>query len=240
MIFSTYKFVFAFFPITFAGYFLLGKLKQNTLMKIWLVVASLVFYALGDFRFFPIFIMSIFGNYVFGSAIGNIANDNTKILQKKILLAVGIIANVCLLGYFKYTDFFIQNFNFITKGSIPLKHIVLPIGISFFTFQLIAYLVDSYKGLTQNYDILDYLMFITFFPQLIVGPIIHHGEAVPQFANPENQRINTRNICIGIFMFSIGCAKKLIFADPLNIFLLFLLVYNNYYFLYYFCMDIFY
>ena len=217
MIFSTYKFIFCFFPVTFAGYFLLGKLKQNVLMKIWLVVASLVFYALGDAKFFPMFLMSIFGNYVFGNAIGSYSNDETKTIQKKILLAVGILSNVALLGYYKYTDFFIENFNFVTGMDTPLKNIVLPIGISFFTFQLIAYLVDSYRGLTQNYDVLDYLMFITFFPQLIVGPIIHHGEAVPQFANSENQKINMRNICIGAFMFSIGCAKKLLIADPLTL-----------------------
>lgn len=182
----------------------------------WLVAASMTFYALGDAAFFPIFIMSIFGNYVFGSAIGRLAGHSGCGMQRKLLLAVGILANVVLLGYYKYTDFFIENFNFITGMELPLKNIALPIGISFFTFQLIAYLVDSYRGLTRDYDILDYLMFITFFPQLIVGPIIHHGEAVPQFANPENRRINMRNICIGILMFSIGCAKKLLFADPLT------------------------
>ncbi|MGN1115939.1 MAG: MBOAT family O-acyltransferase [Candidatus Ornithomonoglobus sp.] len=216
MIFSTYKFIFCFFPVTFAGYFILGKLKQNALMKIWLAAASLVFYALGDLRFFPMFVMSIFGNFVFGNSIGRLAGDDSKAMQKKLLLTVGILANAVLLGYYKYTDFFIENFDLVTGMNVPLKNIVLPIGISFFTFQLIAYLVDSYRGLTRDYDILDYLMFITFFPQLIVGPIIHHSEAVPQFADPENQKINTKNICIGILMFSIGCAKKILLADPLT------------------------
>ncbi len=185
-------------------------------MKIWLVLASLVFYALGDIRFFPIFVMSIFGNYVFGSTLGSLSDDSDCMVQRKVLLAVGIIANVLLLGYYKYTDFFISNVNFITMRDIPLRHIVLPIGISFFTFQLIAYLVDSYKGETKGYNILDYLLFITFFPQLIVGPIIHHGESVPQFENIKNRAISLRNISIGMLMFACGCAKKILIADPLT------------------------
>ncbi len=216
MIFSTYKFIFLFFPIVFFGYFFLGRLKQWSLMKIWLVVASLVFYALGDIRFFPIFVMSIFGNYVFGSALGGWPADSEHMVQRKVLLAVGIIANVLLLGYYKYTDFFISNFNFIVGGDVPLRHIVLPIGISFFTFQLIAYLVDSYKGQTKGYNILDYLLFITFFPQLIVGPIIPHAESVPQFEDINNRQISPRNVAIGMLMFSCGCAKKILLADPLT------------------------
>lgn len=181
-------------------------------MKIWLVVTSLVFYAQGDPNFFPVFVLSIVFNYIFGSEIGRLKPS----VQKKTMMLVGVLANILLLGYYKYTNFFLENVNALTGLGIPLKKMVLPIGISFFTFQLIAYLVDSYRGKTQNYDILDYLLFITFFPQLIVGPIIHHGEAVPQFANEENQRINSRNICIGLLMFSMGCAKKLLLADPLT------------------------
>ncbi len=212
MIFSTYKFIFLFFPITFCGYFLLGKYNQNVLMKIWLVAASLVFYAQGDPNFFPVFVLSIVFNYIFGTGIGRLALS----FQKKGMLALGVLANILLLGYYKYTNFFLENVNALTGLSIPLKTMVLPIGISFFTFQLIAYLIDSYRGKTQNYDILDYLLFITFFPQLIVGPIIHHGEAVPQFADEKNQKINPQSICIGLLMFSMGCAKKLLLADPLT------------------------
>jgi len=161
MIFSTYKFIFLFFPITFCGYFLLGKYNQNVLMKIWLVAASLVFYAQGDPNFFPVFVLSIVFNYIFGTGIGRLALS----FQKKGMLALGVLANILLLGYYKYTNFFLENVNALTGLSIPLKTMVLPIGISFFTFQLIAYLIDSYRGKTQNYDILDYLLFITFFPR---------------------------------------------------------------------------
>ena len=214
MIFSTYKFIFLFLPIVFFGYFLLGKLQQKSLMKIWLIICSFFFYAYGDLRFSPFFLASVVFNYLVGIELGKINSDSKS--QKKILLTVGILANVALLGYFKYTDFFISNFNLISGKEVPLKHIVLPIGISFFTFQLIAFLVDSYKGETKDYSIIDYLLFITFFPQLIVGPIIHHGEAVPQFSNADNLKINSKNICIGLLMFSFGCAKKILLADPLT------------------------
>ena len=136
--------------------------------------------------------------------------------QKKLLLLIGLAGNIGLLGYYKYTDFFIENYNLLTGSSYALKHIVLPIGISFFTFQLIAFLVDSYRGETKQYDIINYLLFITFFPQLIVGPIIHHGEIVPQFENKANLKINYDNVAKGIFLFSIGCAKKILLADPMT------------------------
>jgi D-alanyl-lipoteichoic acid acyltransferase DltB (MBOAT superfamily) len=136
--------------------------------------------------------------------------------QCKFLFAVGILMNIAFLGYYKYTDFFITNVNFITHTDIALRHIILPIGISFFTFQLIAFLVDSYRGLTRSYSILDYLLFITFFPQLIIGPIVHHGEMVPQFEDETNARLNWDNVAVGLFLFSIGCAKKILLADPLT------------------------
>ena len=133
-----------------------------------------------------------------------------------MLLLLGILGNVALLGYYKYTDFFIENYNFVTGENIPLKNIVLPIGISFFTFQLIAFLVDSYRGQCENYDVLDYLLFITFFPQLIVGPIVHHAEVIPQFNEPNNSKLNYNNIARGLFLFSVGCFKKIYFADILT------------------------
>lgn len=109
-----------------------------------------------------------------------------------------------------------MNINRLTGSELQLLHIILPIGISFFTFQLIAFLVDSFRGETKNYDVLDYLLFITFFPQLIVGPIIHHAEIVPQFADSRNHHLIYQNVARGLFIFSIGCAKKMLVADPLT------------------------
>ena len=214
MIFSTYKFIFAFLPVTFAGYFLLNRFRYYSIAKIWLAVASLYFYAQGSPDFFPFFLGSVVGNYVVGSCLANL--DGEQKAQRKLLLFIGVIANVALLGYYKYTDFFIENINMLTGSDIALKKIALPIGISFFTFQLIAFLVDSYRGETKQYDIINYLLFITFFPQLIVGPIIHHGEVVPQFEDEKNLKLNADNIALGLFLFSIGCAKKILLAAPLT------------------------
>lgn len=215
MIFSTYQFILVFLPVVFIVYFVLHHLKWHQMAKIWLVIASFYFYSQGSPDFFPFFMGSVLGNYIIGTTMSRMQGDSYK-LERRLLLLVGVLANVGLLGYYKYTDFFITNYNFITGSDYTLKHIILPIGISFFTFQLIAFLVDSYRGETEEYDIVNYLLFITFFPQLIVGPIIHHKEIVPQFADEKNQRINYDNVAKGLFIFSIGCAKKMLLADPLT------------------------
>ncbi len=215
MIFSTYSFILIFLPIVFGVYFILNKFKQHTIAKIWLIIASLYFYGQGSPKFFPFFLGSIFGNYCVGTALGTLTQKGDK-RQSKLLLLIGILANVALLGYYKYTDFFIENINFLTRANFALKHIVLPIGISFFTFQLIAFLVDSYRGETKEYNIIDYLLFITFFPQLIVGPIVHHKEMVTQFEDEKNLKLNWNNIALGLFVFAIGCAKKMLIADVLT------------------------
>ncbi len=214
MIFSTYPFIFFFLPITFFGYFLLNRFRYYSAAKIWLVVCSFYFYAQGSPDFFPFFMASVAGNYICGTSL--VKMEGNQVSQKRFLLLVGILSNVALLGYYKYTDFFIENYNLLTGHDLALKHIVLPIGISFFTFQLIAFLVDCYRGETKEYDFINYLLFITFFPQLIVGPIIHHAEVVPQFEDLRNLRINSSNISKGLFLFSIGCAKKILLADPLT------------------------
>lgn len=213
MIFSTYQFIFIFLPIVFAGYYILNGLKFKNLSKIWLVLASLYFYSQGSPTFFPYFLGSVVANYIIGTMLSKMPEKN---LEKKILFVLGILGNVVLLGYYKYTNFFIANFNLITGNQYPYLNIALPIGISFFTFQLIAFLVDSYRGETKEYDIINYLLFITFFPQLIVGPIVHHADVVPQFENEENQKINFENLAKGLFLFVIGCAKKICIADVLT------------------------
>ena len=196
MIFSTYQFIFLFLPITFFVYFFFNHFKYYSIAKIWLAVASLYFYGQGSPDFFVFFLASVTGNYLVGSCLGRL--DGEQKGQKKLLLFIGVMANVALLGYYKYTDFFIENFNALTGTDFALKHIVLPIGISFFTFQLIAFLVDAYRGETRQYDFINYLLFITFFPQLIVGPIIHHGEVVPQFEDEKNLKLNYDNIAKGL------------------------------------------
>ena len=118
-----------------------------------------------------------------------------------------------MLGYFKYTDFLIENFNLAFNSNAELLNLALPLAISFFTFQQIAYLVDSYRQETKEYDFLNYALFVTFFPQLIAGPIVHHKEMMPQFAKTRNKVKNYRNIAMGLFIFSIGLFKKVVIAD---------------------------
>jgi len=135
----------------------------------------------------------------------------------KTLLTFGIIGNLALLGYFKYADFFIENINKIFGSNIQLLHLALPLAISFFTFQQIAYLVDSYRKETKEYDLLNYSLFVTFFPQLIAGPIVHHKEMMPQFESKWNLVKNYKNIAKGLFIFSIGLFKKVVIADTFAI-----------------------
>ena len=151
-------------------------------------------------------------NYSFGRELSK-HTHNKKSYSSKTLLTAGVIFNLGLLGYFKYSDFFIANINKATDSHIPLLELALPLAISFYTFQQIAYLVDSYRSETKEYDFLNYAVFVTFFPQLIAGPIVHHAEMMPQFAQVKNKVKNYRNIALGLFIFSIGLFKKVIIAD---------------------------
>ena len=148
---------------------------------------------------------------LFNYNIGNLLLKD-KNHSKKILI-FGISTNLLLLGYFKYSDFFIENINLTFGGNFTPLHLALPLAISFFTFQQIAYLVDSYRKETEKYDFLNYALFITFFPQLIAGPIVHHKEMMPQFEINKSKYINHKNIDMGIFIFSMGLFKKVIIAD---------------------------
>jgi D-alanyl-lipoteichoic acid acyltransferase DltB (MBOAT superfamily) len=215
MLFNSYEFIFVFLPISFFIYFFLLEKRVITGAKGFLVFASLFFYNWWNISYLPLILSSMLFNYV----IGNSLNENFKKVRihKKSLLTFGIISNLSLLGYFKYTDFFLENFNTLFNSSIPLLHLALPLAISFFTFQQIAYLVDSYKGETAEYDFLNYSLFVTFFPQLIAGPIVHHKEMMPQFASKWNLVKNYKNIATGIFIFSIGLFKKVVIADSFSV-----------------------
>lgn len=211
MIFSSYSFL-LFFIIVFAGFRILNLFEDKRFYKIWLILSSFYFYAQGSLSFLPYFIFTVFFNYIIGTQL---IKANSKV-KKRLLFALALAENLALLGYFKYIDFFIENYNYLFSANFELMKIALPIGISFFTFQLIAYIVDCYRGETKEYSLINYLLFITFFPQLIVGPIIHHMEVVPQFESKESSLFNANNILLGLFIFSIGCAKKVLLADPLT------------------------
>lgn len=211
MLFNSYEFIFAFLPITFFVYFYLLHKRLITGAKGFLVFASLFFYSWWNVIYLPLILCSMLFNYVIGTSLGK--DSEHKKVSKSQLLVIGIVSNIALLGYFKYTDFFIENFNLFSGSNVELFHLALPLAISFFTFQQIAYLVDSYRGETKEYDFLNYALFVTFFPQLIAGPIVHHKEMMPQFASKWNLAKNYKNIALGIFIFSIGLFKKVVIAD---------------------------
>ncbi len=215
MIFSTFEFILIFLPIVLILYTLAKRNGYITAAKGVLVLGSLYFYAYGSGTFFYFYVGSVLFNYLTGYVLSTIHEKQNNVLRKTVL-TIGILANVVLLGYYKYADFFIANFNFLTRSDIPFLRIILPIGISFFTFQLIAYLVDSYRGETKDYVFIDYLLFINFFPQLIVGPIVHHKDVVPQFNAMQKEKFNYDLLSFGIFLFFMGCTKKLVLADPLT------------------------
>ncbi len=210
MLFNSIEFIFAFLPVTFFVYFWLNKNQSDRPAKFFLVGSSLFFYSWWHLAYLPLIVLSMAFNYW---VAGHLRQQSLQILTNKTLLVLGIIANLSLLGYFKYSDFFITNINLIFDSQIELLNLALPLAISFFTFQQIAYLVDSYRGETKENSFLNYAVFVTFFPQLIAGPIVHHKEMMPQFSAINNRTINYENLTRGLYIFAIGLFKKVVIAD---------------------------
>jgi D-alanyl-lipoteichoic acid acyltransferase DltB (MBOAT superfamily) len=216
MLFNSYEFVFLFLPVALLGYHLLGKMRLTRAATIFLVVASLFFYARWRIAYLPLLLSSILINFVLVRAmLARPGKDRRR--ERKRFLLLGLIFNVGLLGYFKYADFFIDNLNQVSGSQFNLLHIMLPLGISFFTLQQIAYLVDVYEGLVKKQNLVDYALFVAFFPQLIAGPIVHHKEMMPQFSKLRNHVFNYRNASRGLLIFAIGLFKKVIVADTLSV-----------------------
>ena len=211
MLFNSYEFIFLFLPITLILYFTLNRFGKYKLAKGWLVIASLYFYSYFHKSYLILIMSSIGVNYL----VGNRLSDSKNIIERKIFLILGVLFNVIGLGYFKYYDFFVSNVNVVFKTNLPLLHILLPLGISFFTFQQLSFIVDSYYKKHLKYDFLSYCLFVTFFPQLIAGPIVLPTEMLPQFESEENKKINWENMNRGLYIFSIGLAKKVIIADTI-------------------------
>jgi len=213
MLFNSYEFIFLFLPVTFFVYFWLNKKRLTQASKAWLVFASLFFYSWWNIIYLPLILGSILFNFAVGSTISKMNIVQKKRISPKVMLAFGIVSNILLLGYFKYMDFFIANTNMLIGTQWDLMHIILPLGISFFTFTQIAYLVDAYRNEVKEMDYLNYTLFVTFFPHLLAGPILHHKEMMPQFDSIKSKAINYRNIAAGLFLFSIGLFKKVVIAD---------------------------
>jgi alginate O-acetyltransferase complex protein AlgI len=208
VIFNSFEFIFVFLPTVFLVYFLLNR-WHFTVSKIWLLLSSLFFYSWWNPKYLPLILVSLFVNFFIGTYLGK----EKPIWQRKFMLTIGIVFNVNLLGFFKYYDFLINNINLVFSTDFNLLYLVLPLAISFYTFQQIGYLVDSYRQETKGYVFLDYALFVSFFPQLIAGPIVHHKDVMDQFRDPFNRRVNAKHIAVGLLVFSIGLFKKVVIAD---------------------------
>jgi D-alanyl-lipoteichoic acid acyltransferase DltB (MBOAT superfamily) len=182
----------------------------------WLLFASLFFYCWWDIRYLPLLLGSILFNYTIANLLVDYDSNRKNVVGRKSIFITGIVCNLVLLGVFKYTDFVIINVNTVAGTKLELAKIVLPLGISFFTITQIAFLVDCYEGLVTERKLLNYSLFVTFFPHLLAGPILHHKEMMPQFDRVRNKVINYRNLCIGSYIFFIGLFKKIVIADEFS------------------------
>lgn len=205
MLFNSYTFIFVFLPCVLAGCFFLAR-RSSTLAAYWLLAASILFYGAWDVRYVPLLLVSIAFNHGCGERIAAGAG------HRKQLLWLGIIANLALLGWFKYAGFFVGAANNLLGTDARLPNIILPLGISFYTFTQIAYLVDVYRA-PARYGFARYALFVTYFPHLIAGPILHHREMMPQFAAPDAFRVHAPHLAAGITLFAIGLFKKTVLAD---------------------------
>lgn len=212
MIFSSYRFIFLFFPVVFALFAILRALKKPTLLKGWLALSSLAFYALGQPDFFFVFLASVLFNY---GLIKIILRDGQRRGIKVLCLVLSGVENVGLLVFFKYTNFIIDNINLLFSSRIGALSLILPIGISFFTFQIFASVISAYRGEMGLPKLIDYVLFITFFPQLIVGPVVMHEELLPQIEGDRLLTFDKDDIMRGVYLFSVGAAKKVILANPM-------------------------
>ena len=213
MVFSSYLFLFAFLPLVLGGYYLLSRLKNPIYQRLFLIGASLFFYGYFNPSYLVIIVSSILVNYLLASGISR-SNGSFQ----TVLFWLGVLFNVGLLGYFKYRDFFVENINALFHTSFLLKHIALPLGISFFTFQQLSFLVSIRKGEERLERFDDYCIFVLFFPQLVAGPIVLYSEMVPQFKDPQRRYWNWENVSAGLYIFIIGLFKKAVIADTLALF----------------------
>lgn len=212
MLFNSFNFLVFFLPIALILFFAVGSFSGK-LARWVLALLSFVFYAYWDVRFLPLLLGSILVNYLLGAAIATRTSQGRS-QAARWTCAGGITANLLLLGFFKYANFFVDTARSL-GADWSLTHIVLPIGISFFTFTQIAYLVDACAGKVKEYSLGDYALFVSYFPHQIAGPILHHHEMMSQFRALQRPRFSLADFQVGLSVLGIGLVKKILFADPL-------------------------
>lgn len=208
MLFTSAQFIFLFLPVVLAGFFAIGRFNRQ-LAAAWLTLASLFFYGYWDAKYVVLLLTSIGMNY----SLGYVLQTSSGERRKTFILAAGVGANLLLLGYYKYTNFIVANVAALTGLDWTIDQIILPLGISFFTFTQIAFLVDARRGEARELNSIHYALFVTYFPHLIAGPILHHKQMMPQFGRRETYSPTLENIVVGLTIFLIGLFKKLVLAD---------------------------
>ena len=212
MLFNSYIFVFVFLPLVVIGYYWLHKLEKPRMALGFLLLMSMWFYGYNSVEYLLLLAVSIILNY----ATVQQMTKSQELWKRRFLLAAGIAVNIGILFYFKYYDFFIENVNAVFKTDLKLMGIMLPLGISFYTFQQLSYVIDSYRGECENYSFLEYASYVSFFPQLIAGPIVYHNELIPALKDKANHRPDYENLSRGIYAFALGLAKKVLIADTFS------------------------
>lgn len=217
MLFTTAAFALLFLPATLAGFFMLGRWSRRG-AALWLALASVFFYGYWMPQFTLLLLASIGVNFRIGLSI---ARANSAVSARadpaaKAWLVAGVAVNLLLLGYFKYANFFVDNLNLLTGAGWQVGRVLLPIGISFFTFTQIAFLVDTYQRRVGEYRLIHYALFVSYFPHLVAGPVLHHAQMMPQFANPAIYRFDGANFTGGLAIFCIGLLKKVVLADGIS------------------------
>lgn len=211
MLFNSYPFILLFLPAVLVGYFWLGR-RSNLTPVVWLALASLAFYAIGSWQFVGLLLASIAFNYGVGWLL---IAAKLNPAQRRAALIVGVAGDLLVLGVFKYAGFVAENLNALFGTGLTL-HILLPVGISFYTFTQIAFLVDAWRGQVATYVLPHYALFVTYFPHLIAGPILHHKDMIPQFEREETKHPQAHLILCGLIIFAIGLFKKTCLADGIQ------------------------
>jgi D-alanyl-lipoteichoic acid acyltransferase DltB (MBOAT superfamily) len=214
MLFNSYTFIFFFLPITLAIFFALVPRAPRHVAMIWLVICSLFFYAWWR----PVNLILLGASLVFNYLLGLYLGRHSGQPRGRVALVIGLTANLAVLSYFKYANFFLDTLRAVTGTHWSVGDVILPLGISFFTFQKIAYLVDAYRGQVRGYNFVDYCLFVTFFPQLIAGPIVHHSEVIPQFTKKTDYCLSAEDFSVGLTQFVFGLFKKVIIADRISLY----------------------
>lgn len=215
MLFNSYEFMFLFMPITLLGLYSLNKLCSTKIRIAWLVIMSLIFYSWWNPAFLFLLGGSICFNYVIGFLLAENQNKQKRLIKSIYILWFGIGIDLLVLIYYKYFGFLLDSLNVFFAAGFSTGNIILPIGISFFTFTQIAFLVDVYRGNVKEYHFLSYILFVTFFPHLIAGPILHHKEMMPQFEDENTLPFSWSNFTVGTTVFIWGLFKKVVIADSL-------------------------